>query len=177
MNNREKIFVTLGVGVTSLFLFFLLVINPLDKEIKLLDRKIAIKKDSLGKLDTLIQEYKVVNKTLKKMEARIKNTQPNVTLRSLLEETANRLNIRQKMTKIKTQAALVSRNRNYHEDKVKVYFDKLTLDELMRLVYNLETSRNIIKINGFELKTTYRKDPKYIMFRPVVSLFTANEQD
>jgi hypothetical protein len=106
------------------------------------------------------------------MERKIARSAKNVTLPSLLENVANQTNLKSKMTGLKSHESL--KNKNFEENSVEITLKKITLDELIKFVYKLESLPHIIKVKGFKIKTTYGKEPKYINLTLLVSLFTPN---
>jgi Tfp pilus assembly protein PilO len=158
--------------VLILFLTFPVFISPAKKEIKRLDKKIAVKKKNLGELTTLKKEYNSIISETKVMEQKIKGTAKNVTLPSLLENVAKATDLTGKMTGLKIRDTIKSKN--YNENGVEITLKNISLDQLIDFVYKLESLPYIIKVKGFKMKTAYGKAPKHINLTILVSLFTPN---
>ena len=172
MTNRGKILITAVLMLFVIVLAYPVIITPLKKDIKLLDRKIGSKTKNLDELSTLKQEYKVISEKLKTMESRVTSSSSNVTLPSLLERVAGRTNLKSNMTGLRVHETV--KTRNFQEDGVEISLKDITVDELIKFVYSLETLPYTVKVKGFAIKTTYGKEPKLMKLTLLVSLFTPN---
>ncbi len=170
LNEREKIVILVAVMLTVVLLAFPMVINPVKKKLKRIDRQVQAGTTNLAELQRLKKEYNVIQGATKGMEAKIAKSAKNVTLPSLLERIANITDLKEKMTGLKTHETV--RDKNFQENGVEITLKNVTLDELMNFVYKLESLPYMIKIKGFKIKTTYAKGPKYINLTLLVSLFT-----
>ena len=172
LNDKRTMIIIAALMSLFLFLSFPIVINPVKKQIKLLDKKITVKRNDLDELTRLKEEYKEIQNAAKSMERKIAKSKKNVTLPSLLENLANKTNLKSKMTGLKSHETL--KNKNFEENSVEITLKNISIDELIKFVYELESLKHIIKVKGFKIKTTYGKKPKYINLTLLVSLFTPN---
>jgi general secretion pathway protein M len=168
---RERLFVG-GVGaVLVLFLIFKVAIDPLFKRSADLDRQIVTARRQLAELRTMQQEYQRQKSVVDSINSQLKKQQ-NFSIFSRLEEFAGQTGIRNKILYMKPTVSTPSEV--YNTESVEVKMEGVTLEQLVRYLYQIENSPQLLKIKSLDIKP--RIDNRQILtvtFR--VSAFTLKE--
>ncbi len=171
LGTRERIFVIAGSVGLLLALLYTLVIDPLMAHSAQLDRRIDKAQRDLQELYTLQREYQGQKRVLDHINARLQR-QKGVAIFSRLEELAGDTGIRSKILYMKPTVSTPSEA--YEEESVEIKMEGVTLEQLIRYLYQVENSPQFIKIKRLYIKPRFdNRQLLTAIFR--VSTFTPKE--
>ena len=172
LQSRERLFIGGAGAALILFLVFKLTIDPLFKYSTELDRQIVTARRQLNELRTMQQEYQRQKSMVDSINSQLKK-QPNIPIRSRLDELAAQTGIRNKILQINTVASTTP-SEMYNEELVEVKIDGVTLEQLVRYLHQVENSPQLLKIKFLDIKP--RMDNRQILTATfLVSAFTLKE--
>ena len=168
---RERLFVVGGVAALLLILLYAVVIEPLTTRSSQLDRQIAKTQLDVQELQTLQREYQAHKQVLDNINAKLQR-QKSFAIFSHLEKLAGDTGIRSKILYMKPTVS--TPNDAYEEESVEIKMEGVTLEQLIRYLYQIENSPQFLKIKRLYIKP--RLDNRQLLtatFR--VSTFTPKE--
>jgi general secretion pathway protein M len=147
---RERLFIG-GAGATLvLFLIFKLAIDPLFKHSSELDRQIITARRQLVELRAMQQEYQRLKSVVDSINDQLKRQQ-NFEIVSRLEELARQTGIPPNKILSMRQAPSPP-SEMYNEASIEVKMDGVTLEQLVRYLYQIENSPQLLKIKRLDIK-------------------------
>ena len=171
LGTRERIFVIAGSVGLLLALLYTLVIDPLMAHSAQLDRRIEKAQRDLQELYTLQREYQGQKRVLDNINEQLRR-QKDVAIFSRLEELAGDTGIRSKILYMKPTVSTPSEA--YEEESVEIKMEGVTLEQLIRYLYQVENSPQFLKIKRLYIKPRFdNRQLLTAIFR--VSTFTPKE--
>jgi general secretion pathway protein M len=171
LGTRERVFI-MGAGVAILLaLLFTMVIDPMLAYSARLDKQIVAAQRELQDVYTLQQEYQRQKSVIDRINAQLKR-QKSFSVFSRLEELAKQTDTRNKILYIKPT---VSRpNDAYEEESVEIKMEDVTLEQLIKYLFQIENSPQFMKIKSLYIKPHLdNRQLLSVIFR--VSTFTPKE--
>jgi type II secretory pathway component PulM len=172
LQRREKIFVV-GAGVVVLVtLLFLLVIDPLLKHSAALDRQIVAAERQVKELHTLQRDYLRQRAVVDRINTQLKQQRKNFQIISRLTELADQVGVGSNISEMKP--TLSTPSNAYNEESVEIKMAGVTLEQLVRYLYQIESSRELVKVKRLFINP--RRDNRQLLaatFR--VSVFSLKE--
>lgn len=168
---REKVFIIGAIVVVLLTLLFTLVIDPMLGASARLDRQIRKAQHDLEDLRTQRWEYLRHKRVLDRINTQLQRQQ-SFALFSRLEELARNTGTRDKIQYMKPTVATPSNV--YEEESVEIKMEQVTLEQLIRYLYQIEQSPQFLKIKRLYLKPRLN-DRQFLTATFRVSTFTPKE--
>jgi general secretion pathway protein M len=171
LGTRERVFI-MGAGIAILLtLLFTMVIDPMLAHSARLDKQIVAAQRELQELHTLQQDYQRQKGVIDRINAQLKR-QKGFSVFSRLEELAKQTETRSKILYIKPTVS--SPSDAYEEESVEIKMEDVTLEQLIKYLFQIENSPQFMKIKRLYIKP--RLDNRQLLsviFR--VSTFTPKE--
>ena len=152
LNQREKIFVTAGGVALVLALLYLAVLMPYRSALNRLDKQIAARSQQLQEVKTLRAQYLAMQQQILQVEMRVKNNQDFSALtfiENLVERTAGRDNL----VSMRPQPPLTQNE--FIVDSVEVKLEKLSLKQVLELLWGLEGTKTPMQVKSLYLKQRF----------------------
>ena len=150
LQTRERLFIGGAGAALVLFLIFKLAIDPLFKHSSELDRQIVTARRQLAELRTMQQEYQRQKSVVDSINSQLKRQQ-NFAIVSRLEELARQTGIQPNKILSMRQAPSTP-SEMYNEESIEVKMDGVTLEQLVRYLYQIENSPQLLKIKRLDIK-------------------------
>jgi general secretion pathway protein M len=171
LGTRERVFI-MGAGVAILLaLLFTMVIDPMLAYSARLDKQMVVAQRELREVYTLQQEYQRQKTVVDRINAQLKR-QKSFSVFSRLEELAKQTDTRNKILYMKPTVSTPSDA--YEEESVEIKMEDVTLEQLIKYLFQIENSPQFMKIKRLYIKP--RMDNRQLLsviFR--VSTFTPKE--
>ncbi len=146
---RERLFVVGGVVALLLTLLYATVIEPLMTRSSQLDRQIAKTQRDVQELHALQREYQAHKQVLDDINAKLRR-QKNFAIFSHVEKLAGDTGIRSKILYMKPTVSTPIDA--YEEESVEIKMEGVTLEQLIRYLYQVENSPQFLKIKRLYIK-------------------------
>jgi general secretion pathway protein M len=149
---RERLFVIGGVAALLLIILYAMVIDPLMKQSVQLDRQIVKAQHDVQELYTLQRQYQAYQQVLDDINAKLRR-QKHFAIFSHLEKLAGDTGIRSKILYMKPTVSTPSDA--YEEESVEIKMEGVTLEQLIRYLYQVENSPQFLKIKRLYIKPRF----------------------
>jgi general secretion pathway protein M len=152
LNQREKLFVMAGGIALVLALLYLAVLMPYRSALTRLDKQIAARTQQLQEVKTLRSQYLAMQQQILQVEMRVKNSQDFSALtfiENLVERTAGRDNL----VSMRPQSPLTQNE--FIVDSVEVKLEKLTLKQVLELLWGVEGAKTPMQVKNLYLKQRF----------------------
>ena len=136
-----------GAGLAVLMFLWVIVLPRLG--IGGLDAKIEAKKKKLREMTRLYGNFEQVKRDFTRIDTQITRNS-ELSLQSELSAIAERLNIKQGVDSIISKAR--PKNDFYQEESVEIRLQKVTLEELTRLLYEIEQSPKVLRVRKLHVE-------------------------
>jgi general secretion pathway protein M len=149
---RERIFVTVGGIALVLALLYLAVLMPYRGALTRLDKQIAARGRQLQDVKSLRAQYLAMQQQILMVEMRVKNSQDFSALtfiESLVERTAGRENL----LSMRPQSPVTQSE--FTLDSVEVKLEKLTLKQVLELLWGVEAANTPMQVKNLYLKQRF----------------------
>jgi general secretion pathway protein M len=171
LGTRERLFI-MGAGIVVLLtLLFVMVIDPMLAYSARLDKQIVAAQRELQDVNTLQQEYQRQKNVIDRINIQLKR-QKGFSIFSRLEELAKQTDTRSKILYIKP--TISNPSDAYDEESVEIKMEDVTLEQLIKYLFQIENSPQFMKIKRLYIKP--RQDNRQLLsviFR--VSTFAPKE--
>jgi Tfp pilus assembly protein PilN len=143
----------IGGILVALTLFYVMVIDPMQERIDLLDQQTAKKERAIRELASLAGDYHPLQARLATLEERLAPANGSFSLPSFLEEAAAATRIRERIAAMQPQA--VPPSQGYKEITVEVRLDGVALRPLLDFLGRLDSSPILLQVKRFQIKPRY----------------------
>jgi hypothetical protein len=164
-DRQKKIAYVSGAGVAVLLFLWTIILPKIG--VGGLDAKIAAKQRDLREMLRTYQDFEQVKKEVTANEAAIRNNK-NTSLLSELSTIAEKLEIKQGIESMSSRPR--PKNDFYVEESVEMRLQKITLEELSRLLYELETSSKVLRVRKLHIESRF-DDPSLLNVTLEISMF------
>jgi len=152
LNQRERIFVAVGVGLLVLALVYFAIVAPYRSSLRKLDQQIEARSGQLQEVKLLQASYLDLKQQMAQVERLLDNRQgfTSVTfIEGLVEQTAGRENL----LSMRPQSP-ESRN-EFIIDAVEIKLEKLTLEQVLELLVGIEEAEAPMQVKTLYLKQRF----------------------
>ena len=156
---REKYLVSLAGCVIFLILIHLLLIGPFFDERKRLEAGVKAKKVALSEIVMLKTEYQALKKGDQGVHELLANRKAGFTLFSFLEKEAAESDVKGHIKHMKPSVSETAGP--YKESMVEMKLEAITLKQLVKYLYRIESPKDVIFIKRISIKEN-RKDSGYL---------------
>ncbi len=152
LNQRERIALGIGALVVLVTLVFFGIVSPYRESLDLLDRKIASRQKQVREVQALRGQYLALQQKLNEAEKRLARGE-SFSLFSFVESLATRVASKENLVYMRPQPSSVKEG--FREDSVEIKLDKIRLNQLVQLLYELETTDAVLQVKNLRLKTRF----------------------
>jgi len=151
---RERFLLAGGVTIL-LFLIFSQLLSSGHKRMKTLERVNRKLEKDLEEMYRLQNRYFILEERLKSFDERMVTRPPDFTLFSHLDNLASQTGIKERMDYLKPEERLVSEK--YRRSLVRVKLRAVTLEQLTRYLYSIESSLYSLEVRRLHIASQYTK--------------------
>jgi general secretion pathway protein M len=145
---RERLLVSVGIGLFALFLVWTLVLSPLIGVASQRGQRLEVADQRLRVMEALRRDYDDVRARLADVERRIQSG-PKGNLRTTLESLASQASV--KVESMEPQAS--PSHPKYHETKVEVGLANVTLAQTVTYLHQIETAPQALSVKSLRIRT------------------------
>lgn len=152
MNQRERVFVALGLTVVlAMFVYFALV-NPYRSSLERLDRALASSQGQLLEMRQLQLEHQELSRSVRQLEVRLEQTvgfAPLAFIEGLVSQVANR----EKLVYMKPQTPVAEGDLRLEPIELKV--ESLDLQQVLLLLWEIDRAQAPLLVTDLRLKQRF----------------------
>jgi general secretion pathway protein M len=168
MNKRERYAVIAGAAVIFIFIVARLMIYPFFSRTEHLKRSLQVKTTMLAQMRQLQSQYLAVNQKTKLSTARFQQRPKGFTLFSFLDRLAGEAGIKDRISYMKPSRK-AEKNSPYKISRVEMKLEAVSLEQLTKYLYAVETSANMVEIKKIAIS---KKDKKQGLINVVLHVQT-----
>ena len=152
LSSRDTYALLLGGVVVLITLVWLGIIDPYQQAMANLQSKVTSRERQLQDVQKLRQDYLDLKQELSEAQGRLSKAE-NFSLFSFVEAQVARYATKENLVYMRPQPT--STKDGWKEDTVEIKLEKITLDQLVRFLYSLETSDAVIQTKNLRVKTRF----------------------
>jgi general secretion pathway protein M len=152
LSSREIIAVAVSATLVVVTLFWTWVVDPMVNHLDQLDRQLLYKQDQQEKVIALSKEYSILKERIASTESRLKRSK-NFSILSHLEGLARKMNVKKRIVQMKPKPG--QNTRFYKESIVEISMEKVALPTLVRYLYNVENSPELLRVRELKIKPRF----------------------
>lgn len=157
LNRHKKYLIYAASGVVCLFVVINFIISPfLDKKQRSI-KAFQVKMEILGNMIDLRSEYEVIKNNAGLSKTRFAKRKKDFTLFSFLDQLAGKAEIKDYITYMKPSTSVGKDNRP-SLSIVEMKLHDITLKQLTKYLYMVETSKNIVFVKKLSISKTSKKE-------------------
>ena len=149
---REKLFLAVGAIFILLIVGIFGIYRPYQNAVIEAERSIVSKQRQLDQLRELVAEYKTLQNRMQRAEAKLDGPAGGSAL-ALLEGLAVRIGSRENLNYIRPQPPQVEGA--FRIENLDAKLEKLTLQQVVRLLWELERSETLLQVKNLHLKQRF----------------------
>ena len=151
--STREITVVIGGGAALLIMaIWFFAIEPMNEKLAVLDRQLEYYGENLEGIQKLAGRFEDLKTRITSTEARLKRSRDFSTL-SHMENQAQRLNVKKHIVQMKPKSG--QSTRFYKESVVEIKMEKIPLNLLVRYLYQVENSPELLRIKQLKLKPRF----------------------
>lgn len=152
LSRRDRIALAIG-GIAVLAAFFYAgVIAPYRSALQRLDARIAARQRQVGELAALQREYLLLQRQLGEAERRLAKAD-TFSLFAFVEGLAGQIVSKENLVSMRPQPATV--REDLREEAVEIRLEKIRLDQLVRLLYAVDSNEAFLTVKNLRVKTRF----------------------
>ncbi|MCP4682625.1 MAG: hypothetical protein GY864_09855 [Desulfobacterales bacterium] len=152
---REKYFVTIGACAIAVFFLFQFLIFPFFEKKERIRKGIITKELALKEIVILNADYNALKRGPQRIRNILAGRQTGFTLFSFLERAGNEAGIKDHIKYLKPS---VSQGTGYKESLVEMKLEGITLQQLVKYLYLVESPGEVIFIKRLSVKENKKLD-------------------
>ncbi len=173
ISKREKTYILLASCAAAFFIIYQFVLTPLEEYYENINRNIPKMKMDLLTAKRLKKQYVELDNDVRNIRGRLDQRQEAFNPYDFLDKLASREGIRPNLEKITSSTEEV--NENYHEEIVKIRLKDVMLQKLVRYLYNIENSGQLLTVKELTIEPD-RRNSAVLDVRFEVSTFASTEK-
>ena len=150
LNQREKYAVILGAGILCLFVLIEFAVSPLLQKRADLKRVMGI---MTNRLPNMYANYDILKTERHTSKTALPKRAKNFTLFSFLDQLVRKAGIKENLKYMKPSTT-VEKSGRYKISLVEMKLQALTLEQLTKYLYMVETSRNDVTVKRLSISKT-----------------------
>ncbi|MEZ4601126.1 MAG: type II secretion system protein GspM [Syntrophotaleaceae bacterium] len=150
LNMREKILVCLGIAFVFLAILYWGGIAPYKNQMANLDRKIAQRQKQVGEMAVLKAEILDLQERVAAAERKVSQA-VNFSLFSFVEQKVQEAAGRENLVFMRPKPA--TRQGDYEETALEVKLEKISLQQVVRLIYEIEAAEVPLNITTLQIRS------------------------
>jgi general secretion pathway protein M len=152
LSPRDRNALLIGLGAVLIALFYLGIVSPYQSAIARLDSQIASRQRQLQEVQVLRQRYLSLQGELTQAERRGVSNR-NFSLFSFVENLTGQIASRENLVYMRPQPVAVKDE--YKEESVEIKLEKIALDQLVRILYQIDTADAFLQVKNLRLKIRF----------------------
>jgi general secretion pathway protein M len=152
LSRREQVAVALGVIVVLATALYLGIVSPYINALEQLDGKINSRQRQIREVETLRREFIVLQQRQSAAEARL-NKNAAFSLFPFVEGLVGQIAAKENLVSMRPQPA--APRESLLEESVEVRMEKIHLDQVIRLLYGVDTAEALLQVKTLRLKTRF----------------------
>ncbi len=167
LSTREQAIVGVGSVFLAVLGFWLGVYEPTKAHLALLDRKVAAKRAEHKEIQDLALRFQRLREQIEGIESHLRRSR-QFSILSYLEGLAKRQQVQNRIVQMKPRPGEITRY--YRENAVEIKMEKVRLAELVRYLYQVETSPELLRVKQLQIRSRF-DDPDLLDVRFQVSAY------
>jgi general secretion pathway protein M len=156
LNRREKYIIYAAGCLVGLLILVHFVVTPFFESRKQMQRSLQTKKGELEEMRRLQAEHEAMQEKLQVSKIRFSNREKGFTLFSFLDQLAGQAGIKDRISSMKPSKT-IQKNSNYKISRVEMNIDNITLEQLAKYLYSVETSKNMVMVKKVSISKKEKK--------------------
>jgi general secretion pathway protein M len=152
LSQREKIILLLGALVVLGTLLFLGVIDPYRGAMARLDSQIASRQRQVRQVQAMRDEFLALQGQKAQVDARMTRAK-SFSLFSFVENVTGQVATKENLVYMRPQPASVQED--VREESVEIKLEKIRLDQLIRLLYAIDSADAYLQVKNLRVKTRF----------------------
>lgn len=152
LTQRDRVALLIGGLFVVTVLIFFGIVAPYRASLQRLDTRIAARQRQLKEMQTLRQECQQLRRQLAATEQRM-SAGTDFSLFALVENLSVRFAGRDSLVYMRPRPTVVQHG--YREDSVEIKLENISLAQLVRLLYAVETGREPVQVKALRIKTRF----------------------
>ncbi len=152
LSQRDRVALFVGGTVVLLTLLFFGIIAPYQGAMEQLDGKIAARKRQIKEVQALRQDYLQLQRRLNEAQKRLAKGE-SFSLFSFVESLATRVASKENLVYMRPQP--VTAQEDFREESVEIKLDKIRLNQLVQLLYEIESADAFLRVKNLRVKTRF----------------------
>lgn len=149
LNKREKIFVGAGAVIVFVTLLYVAVVAPYRNQMSGLDKKISLRQKQAVEMVALKEEILELQERLREAETKVSRT-VNFSLFSFVEQKVQEAAGKENLVFMRPKPA--AQQGDFEETSLEVKLEKISLEQVTRLIYAIEAADVSINIKSLQLR-------------------------
>jgi general secretion pathway protein M len=149
---REQLALIIGGVVVLITLVIIGIITPYQNSLASMDKRIATRQKQATALEEQFREYRSLKAESSQNEQRAKRA-GDLSLISFVEAAAGRIAAGDRLVYLRPQP--VKTSDQAVKESVEVKFERLRLDQLVKLLYDVETADGLLQTTQLRVKTRF----------------------
>lgn len=150
LNQREKMAIGVGIGFIGIFVLVKYLIFPFIDTRERLERSLAVHTRNYQEIQQLRVNYLEIKDRAAQSKIRFERRRRGFTLFSFLEELAAQVGIKDRITSMKPTSNKL-KDSPYTQSLVDMKLNGISMEQMTRFIYRIETSQNMIHIKRLSL--------------------------
>jgi general secretion pathway protein M len=168
LNKREKYVLYGALGGFGLWIIIQLVVFPVFGKRDRMEKNLQAKINMLAEMQQLSSDYQALTQNAQIAAARFGRREKGFTLFSFLDQLAGEAGIKNRISYMKPSKT-EQKNGSYKISRVEMKLDEITLEQLVKYLYGVETSENLVEIKKLSIT---KKDTKQSLISVVMQVET-----
>jgi general secretion pathway protein M len=156
LNRREKYIIYAAGCVVGLLILIHFVVTPFFESRKQMQRSLQTRKGELEEMRRLQAEHEALQGKLQVSKIRFSKREKGFTLFSFLDRLAGQTGIKDRISYMKPSKT-IQKNNNYKISRVEMKLDNITLEQLAKYLYGVETSKNMVMVKKVAISKKEKK--------------------
>ncbi len=153
LSHRDRIALGAGAAVILVVFLWLGVFAPYQEAMSRLDGSIASRQRQLEQVREVRQEYLQLQREMAEAEKRLVGKQAGFSLFSFIEEITGNIGVRENLVSMRPQSSPTQGE--YREESVEIRLERIGLDQLVRLLYAIETADVFLNVRAMRVKPRF----------------------
>lgn len=151
LHPREKLIIGMGLAALAAMLFVYWLLFPLMDRRERSERQAITREKELREMIAYQDEYKQRQRESRRLAIMIAQRPTNFSLFSFLDQLAGTSGIKTKIVYMKP-SNVTNTEKNFNLSRVEIKLKEVTLDQISRFLYHIETSPHLINVPRLSIK-------------------------
>lgn len=152
LSRREQVALAVGAAAVLAVVLYLGVIAPYRGALALLDSKIASRQQQIREVESLRREFLVLQQRQSAAEARL-DRGGAFSLFPFVEGVVGQIAGKENLVSMRPQPPAL--RESLREESVEIRLEKIRLDQLIRLLYAVDSADALLQVKNLRLKTRF----------------------